>query len=210
MSFKIWAVGLTSVGSKTPRKKFHYVKENCLDQSDFEPPALLAMIPDSPNVAGVAKKVVGTAEGHVGAAETKGVFKIAEMIFAHQVVSGVNFLAMHGGGRGSISVYCHQMKWYWADANSFADYRITRSGNPGKEFLKKIAPAEEDGAQQLRSPGASLDGAERVRSRPAADGPAPSPDRAAPLAEWNRSSSVIAPGTAAATVVTRSPYGKRA
>ena len=140
MSFRIWAVGLrgkTSGGEA--RKLFHYIKDNCLDQGDFDPPKILSMIPDSPTAGGVAKKVIGTPESHLGDATKKGMFKIAEMVFAHQVVNGINFLALNGGG-GSVSVYCHQKKWYWADTNSFTDYRISTAGNPGKEFLRKIGP----------------------------------------------------------------------
>lgn len=134
MGFRIWAYGVRGKN----RKPFHYMKDNCLDQGDFEPPKLLSMLPDSPDAAGVAKKIVGTPESHIGGAEVKGVMKIAELVFAHHVMQGVQFLAMHGQG-GSISVYCYQKKWYWADANSFVNYHIFGS-NPGKEFLRTISP----------------------------------------------------------------------
>lgn len=144
MSFRIWAVGLRGFSRKSnkARENFHYIKRDCLDQSDFEPPKLLSMIPDSPDLGGIAKKVVGTPESHIGGAEVKGMFKIAELIFAHQVVTGINLLALNGSG-GSVSVYCHQNKWYWADANSFVDVHISRGGNPGKEFLRRIGPGLE-------------------------------------------------------------------
>ena len=140
MSFRIWAVGLRGKSSTTgkPRKLFHYLRGNCIDQGDFDPPKILSMIPDSPDVKGVAKKIVGTPESHVGGAKVKGMFKIAELVFAHHVIQGVNLLRMHGSG-GSISVYCHQKKWYWADANSFVDCYFSAI-NPGRDFLKKIGP----------------------------------------------------------------------
>ncbi len=137
MGFKIWSVGV--LGSDN---LFHYTKDNCLDRGDFEPPALLSAIPDSPNAAGVAKKISGTPESHVGGAEVQGMFKIAELVFAHHVVDGVNFLAMHGS-LGSISVYCYQSKWYWADGNSFVTYHIS-GANPGKDFLERITPGLKD------------------------------------------------------------------
>ncbi|REJ77855.1 MAG: hypothetical protein DWQ47_15955 [Acidobacteria bacterium] len=140
MGFDIHAWGYRGhkSGSKEGRTPFRYSKKDCLDQEDFEPPKLLAMIPDSPDAAGVAKKIVGTPEGHVGGAEVQGMMKIAEMIFAHQIVQGVMFLAMHGRA-GQISVYCHQKKWYWADANSFVNCYLYGT-NPGKEFLRSISP----------------------------------------------------------------------
>lgn len=140
MGFGIWAYGLRGFkrSSGKAREPFRYQKSNCLDQGDFEPPKLLSMLPSSPNVAGVATKIVGTPESHIGGAEVKGIMRIAELQFAHLVVSGVNFLALHGKG-GSISVYCHQKKWYWADENSFVNSFIM-GGNPGKEFLKDILP----------------------------------------------------------------------
>jgi|GEM_PF-2199948 len=139
MGFNIWAWGFR--GHKRngeSRTAFHYEKRDCLDQGDFEPPALLAMIPDSPNAAGVATKIVGTAESHVGGATVKGMMKIAELEFAHLIKNAVTLLAMNGSG-GSISVYCHQTKWYWADTNSFVTFHYGGS-NPGKDFLRTILP----------------------------------------------------------------------
>ncbi|MFW6076830.1 MAG: hypothetical protein ACOC71_03690 [Hyphomicrobiales bacterium] len=139
MSFRIWAVGLTGVGSGG-REPFRYAKEDCLDQGDFEPPALLSLIPASPDAGGVAKTAVGTPESHVGDATVQGMYKVAELVFAHQVITGINLLAMHGRG-GEVSVYCRENKWYWADSNSFVEYKFyTSTGNPGREFLKKIGP----------------------------------------------------------------------
>jgi hypothetical protein len=140
MGFSIFAWGFRGFqsGGKAARSAFHYSRSNCLDQGDFEPPKLLSMIPDSPDAGGVAKKIVGTPESHIGGATVKGMFKIAELEFAHLVATGVTLLGMHGSG-GSISVYCYQGKWYWADSNSFVTYRYG-GGNPGKRFLKTIAP----------------------------------------------------------------------
>ena len=140
MGFRIFATGLRGFRRKSgnARKPFHYVKSNCLDQGDFDPPAILSMIPDSPDAAGVVTKIVGTAESHIGAVKAKGIFKIAELVFAHHIVQGINFLALHGRD-GNVSVYCHQKRWYWADANSFANCYFYGS-NPGREFLRKIGP----------------------------------------------------------------------
>lgn len=134
MGFNIWATGIT--GSK--KKLFHYSKKDCLDQGDFEPPKILTMIPSSPNAAGVAKTVVGTPESHIGGATVKGMFKIAEMEMIHLVTTCVTLLAMNGSN-GQISVYCEEEKWYWANSNSFVIFYMN-SGNPGKDFLKKISP----------------------------------------------------------------------
>lgn len=135
MSFRIWAVGLKSEG----QKPFRYAKEDCLDQGDFEPPALLSLIPDSPNPAGVAKTAVGTPESHGGDVTVQGMYKVAELIYAHQVVSSINMLAIHGRD-GEVSVYCRENGWL-TDSNSFVEYKFyTSAGNPGKEFLKRIGP----------------------------------------------------------------------
>ncbi|HUF02743.1 MAG TPA: hypothetical protein VMM38_01060 [Aridibacter sp.] len=141
MGFDMFAWGFRGYKSvsKAAREPFHYSKKNCLSQGDFEPPALLSMVPDSPNAAGVAKKIVGTPESHVGGATVKGMMKIAEMEFAHLVSTGVTLLAMNGSG-GNISVYCFQKKWYWADANNFETFYYSTSVNPGKDFLKTISP----------------------------------------------------------------------
>jgi len=138
MSFGIWASGLRGFKNGKARDIFNYSKSNCLDRGDFDPPKVLSMIPSSPNAAGVAEKIVGTPESHVGGAEVNGMSKIAELIFAHHVIQGINFLRMHGSG-GSVSVYCYQKKWYWADANSFVNFNFF-GADPGREFLKRIGP----------------------------------------------------------------------
>ena len=96
------------------------------------------MLPPSPTAAGVAEKIVGSPESHLDSATSAGLFKLAEMEFAHLVRTGVDILAMHGN-RGQISVYCLKEKWYWADENSFVTYHFG-GGDPGRDFLKKIAP----------------------------------------------------------------------
>ena len=113
-------------------------KEDCLDQGDFEPPKLLTMVPSSPNAAGVAKKIVGTPESHIGGATVKGMFKIAEMEMVHLLSTSVSLLAMNGRS-GKINLYCLESKWYWADSNSFVTFYLN-SSDPGKDFIKKIAP----------------------------------------------------------------------
>lgn len=140
MSFNIFASGATGAKKGGGRGHFHYSKDNCLDQGDFDPPALLAMIPSSPDASGVAEKIVGSPESHLGAATVAGMAKIAEMEFAHLIRTSVDLLAMHGGSGGKISVYCLQKKWYWADTNSFVEFNFDTSNNPGRDFLKTIAP----------------------------------------------------------------------
>ena len=140
MGFDIWAWGFRGKsGDGTAKSAFHYEKKNCLDQGDFEPPTLLSIIPDSPDAKGVAKKIAGTPESHIGGATVKGMMKIAELECAHLVSTAVTLLGLNGSG-GSISVYCLQKIWYWADSNSFVTYRYG-GGNPGKEFLRTISPA---------------------------------------------------------------------
>jgi len=139
MSFRIWACGLRGKNSKGhARSLFHYSKDNCLDQGDFEPNSILSAIPSSPDASGIAEKIVGGPESHIGGAEVKGMMKIAEMEFAHLVITGVNLLAMHGSN-GSISLYCYEKKWYWADSNSFVNVQLWGS-DPGREFLRRIGP----------------------------------------------------------------------
>jgi hypothetical protein len=97
------------------------------------------MIPSSPDASGVAEKIVGSPESHLGAATVAGMAKIAELEFAHLIMTSVDLLAIHGSG-GKISLYCLQKKWYWADANSFVSFEIDKSNNPGRDFLKAIGP----------------------------------------------------------------------
>lgn len=142
MGFSMFAWGYRghARGKQIGRRPFTYHKKDCLSQGDFEPPAILSAIPDSPNLGGVATKIVGTPESHVGGATVKGFMKLAEMEFAHLVATTVTLLAMDNR-RGEISVYCYQDNMVWADTNSFETFNFANSaGNPGKDFLKKIGP----------------------------------------------------------------------
>jgi hypothetical protein len=134
MGFKIFAAGIT--GSKSGI--FNYEKKNCISLGDFTTPKLLSMIP-APTPMGVAKKAFGAG---VGGWSAKGMFKIAEMEFAHMVSTGVTLLAMEGRN-GKITVYAENEKWYWADSNSFVEFYLNTS-NPGRDFLKKIGPGLEE------------------------------------------------------------------
>lgn len=134
MGFKIFAAGIT--GSKS--SIFNYEKKNCVYLGDFTTTSLLSMIP-APTPMGVAEKVFD--EG-VSGWSAKGMFKIAEMEMAHMVATGVDLLAMEGSS-GKITLYCEETKWYWADCNSFVEFYLN-SSNPGKDFLKKIAPGMEE------------------------------------------------------------------
>ena len=134
MGFEVWASGSRGSG----KKLFHYSKKNCLDQGDFEPPKLLTMLPSSPNAAGVAEKIVGSPESHIGGATVAGMFKIAEMEMAHLLASSVDMLAI-SGRNGKINLYCLESKWYWADSNSFISFSLN-SSDPGRDFIRKISP----------------------------------------------------------------------
>ena len=143
MSFNIFVSGTTGNREGGGRGHFHYSKDDCLDGDDFEPPALLSLLPGSPDAAGVAKKiaeeVAGTPASHLGSATVGGMTKIAEMQTAHLVRTTVDLLAMHGSG-GEISVYCLQESWYWANSSSFVAFKIGSSSDPGRDFLRKIGP----------------------------------------------------------------------
>lgn len=138
MSFKIFVSGVTGEKAGGGRGHFHYSKDNCLDKGDFDPPAVLSWLPSTPDAAGVAEKVVGSPESHLGNATVAGVTKIAEMELAHLVRTVVDMLAMHGDGE--ISVYCLKENWYWADTNSFVKFQLGNSSNPGRDFIKAISP----------------------------------------------------------------------
>lgn len=139
MSFSIFAVGVTGYKEGGGRGQFNYSKDKCLDQGDFDPPALLSILPPSPNAAGVAEKIVGSPESHLGAATVKAMTKLAEIEMAHMVMNAVNILAIHSNG-GKISVYSYQEKWYWADSNNIDTFYFSGSSDPGRDFLKKIGP----------------------------------------------------------------------
>lgn len=138
MSFNIFVSGATGHQRGGGRGHFNYIKDNCLDQSDFDPPALLAWIPSSPDAAGVAEKIVGSPDSHLDNATRMGMSRIAEMEFTHLVATGVDLLAMHGGGQ--ISLYCLQKKLLWADSNSFVTFYLSGSSNPGRDFIRAIGP----------------------------------------------------------------------
>lgn len=137
MGFNIFAVGLTGSKQGGGRGQFNYSKDNCLDQGDFDPPVLLSIIPSSPDAAGVTEKIIGSPDSRSDELMSAGMFKIAELEFAHLVMNAVDMLAIKANG-GKISVYCYQEKWYWADSNNFDTFYINSSGNPGRDFLKKI------------------------------------------------------------------------
>lgn len=138
MSFSIFAVGVTGHKQGGGRGQFNYSKDNCLDRGDFDPPALLSILPPSPNAAGVAEKIIGSPDSHLGAATVSAMTKLAEIEMAHLVTNAVSLLAINCN-RGQISVYCHKEQWYWADANSFETFYFGGS-DPGRDFLKKIGP----------------------------------------------------------------------
>jgi hypothetical protein len=139
MGFNIFVSGLTGNTEGGGRGHFHYSKDNCLDRGDFDPPAILSMVPSSPDASGVAEKIAGSPESHLTDGVINGMSKIAEIELAHMVRTGVDLLAMHGSG-GEISVYCVQKSWYWADTNSYVSFKFSSSNDPGRDFLKKIAP----------------------------------------------------------------------
>lgn len=139
MSFNIFVYGLTGNLEGGGRKAFHYSKDDCPDRSDFEPSALLSMVPATPNANGVAKKIAGTSESHLTKGIINGLSIIAEMECAHLIRTEIDLLAMHGTG-GQISLYCLQKNWYWSDTNTYVTFRFNSSTNPGRDFLKAIGP----------------------------------------------------------------------
>ena len=139
MSFNIYVSGVTGVTKGGGLGSFRYSKDNCVDQDSFDPPALWKLIPSSPDATGVAEKIAGTPEDQLTDAVISGMSKIAEIELAHMVRTGVDLLAMHGSG-GEISVYCVQKSWYWADTNSFVNFKFSSSNDPGRDFLKAIGP----------------------------------------------------------------------
>lgn len=138
MSFSIFAVGVTG-NKEGGRGQFNYSKDNCLDRDDFDPPALLSIIPSSPDAAGVTEKIIGSPDSRSDDLMTAAVSKIAEIELAHLLRNAVDMLAINANG-GKISVYSYLEKWYWADSNNFDTFHINGSSNPGRDFLKKISP----------------------------------------------------------------------
>jgi hypothetical protein len=139
MSFDIHASGLLGAASGGGRTPFRYSKYNCFDKSDFEPPALLAMIPSAPTSKAVAEKIGGTQEEYLAGSVIDGMTKVAETELAGMVKVGIERLSWHTG-HGEISVYCVQEDWLWGTTNSYVNFKFYGSYDPGKDFLKKISP----------------------------------------------------------------------
>jgi len=139
MSFNIYASGLLGTVSGGGRKPFKYSKDGCFDSGDFDPPALVSMLPATKDWKGVAEKIGGTQEEYLSASVVKGMTKIAEIELAAMVRLGVDMLAMRGNG-GEIVVYCVQEDWLWGNTNSYANFKLNSSQDPGRDFLKKIGP----------------------------------------------------------------------
>ncbi len=139
MSFNIFVSGLLGEASGGGRKPFRYIKDNCFEQGDFEPSAVLATIPSAPTAKAFAEKIGGTQEEYLAGSVINGMSKIGEIQLARMVSLGIDRLAGHTG-HGEISVYCVQEDWLWGTTNSFVNFRFYGGNDPGKEFLKKIGP----------------------------------------------------------------------
>ncbi len=139
MSFNIYVSGLLGAANGGGRKPFRYSKDDCFDQSDFEVPALLSMIPSAPTPKAVAEKIGGTQEEYLANSVIGGMSKIGDIQAARMVSLGIERLAWHTGF-GEISVYCVQEDWLWGTTNSFVNFKFYGGAEPGKEFLKKIGP----------------------------------------------------------------------
>lgn len=139
MSFNIYASGLLGGVNGGGRKPFRYSKDGCFANGDLDLPVLVAMLPSALTTKAVAEKIGGTQEEYLSASVTGGMAKVAEIELAAMVRLGVDILAMRGNG-GEIGVYCLQEDWLWGNTNSYVNFKLSNSQNPGRDFLKKISP----------------------------------------------------------------------
>jgi hypothetical protein len=140
MSFNIYVSGLLGAASSGGgRKPFKYCKDGCFEQSDFDPPALIAMLPSDLKAKEIAEKIGGTQEEYLANSVINGMSKIAEIELASMVRYGIERLAMLGNG-GEIIVYCVQEDWLWGTTNSYANFKFHSGYDQGRDFLKKINP----------------------------------------------------------------------
>jgi len=140
MGFNIFAWGYRghAAGQQIGRPPFQYSKNDCLTEGDFEPSELLKVLPTSQYAANTAKRVVGDPESQIGGATVKGMLEVGKMQFAELISQFVTLLGV--GKKGEIAVYCYQDNTIWYNTNSFETFYFGATGNPGKEFLKKISP----------------------------------------------------------------------
>jgi len=132
MGFTIFAAG---------SGKFHYKKENCIDDSAFDTIDLLAKLQGmEPSWMGAGATAVDIAQPSAGIVDLMKT--MATMEFLHNLSNAVCFLAMKAqSADGWISVLATQSHLLWPDTGGNATYRFAPGNSPGAEFVKKISPA---------------------------------------------------------------------
>lgn len=133
MSFRIFAAG---------SEKFNYVKDRCIEQSDFEPI----------KVAEILRSMELSKTGAAGAVidhQAKGIADlagaVANRVFLHNLSTAVGILAMcDGAGEGWISVSARETSVLWPDTVRFSKYDFSPGDSPGAEFIAKIGPSLKD------------------------------------------------------------------
>ena len=129
MSFKVFAFGAPN---------FHYLKQECLDESDLDTIKFLYDLSSfSPPYKGAAIQYVGD-----NIIPQKGVADIAANIgymeLSHLLCECIDFLAIQADQASCISVYTQNPHFLWTTTNSYGEYRFSPGDNPGLEFIKAI------------------------------------------------------------------------
>lgn len=137
MGFSIWAYGVTD----SSNRDFTYSKKNCIDKGDFDPPAILSVIPNSPTAIGVIEKGLRlTVAPTVGKVTVDAAFSVANAQMVHLVDLAMNMLIMRSP-KGSIHIFCHK-KGIIVDNSSFVNYKLT-TRSTGGNFLRALIPTLE-------------------------------------------------------------------
>lgn len=132
MSFKIFASG---------SGKFHYVRDDCIDDSELNMIDLLGklqtMEPTWMGAGATAVDIVQPSAGIIDLMKT-----MATMEFLHNLSNSVCFLAMcSGASDGWIAVTCRETHLLWPDTGANAKYQFYPGDSPGTEFIRKVGPA---------------------------------------------------------------------
>jgi hypothetical protein len=132
MGFSIFASGTN---------KFHFKKDNCIDDSDLDLVDLISkfqgMEPTWMSAGATAVDIAQPSAGIIDLMKT-----MATMEFLHLLSNSVCFLAMKQGvANGSIFVAAREEHLLWPDTGANAKYKFLPGDSPGTEFIKKIGPA---------------------------------------------------------------------
>lgn len=130
MSFRIFAAG---------SRKFNFIQDNCIDGDD------VSMLELANKLASLEPTKMGAiTTGADTALPSKGIIDLMQTMatieFLHLLSSTVTFLAMCTGADGWIGVSARETSYVWPDTVATTKYRFYPGDNPGKEFIKKIAP----------------------------------------------------------------------